>query len=223
MTLRERRSVITGLGIAAGVAVSSSISNAQEKPVDFVPARYAEDAWMDRLAGKHRAFIDTASPKGGADAMLYANNMLNAHTRAYGGSESDFALIVCLRHFSTPFGFNDSIWEKYGEDLDSMIKFPDPTTGKAPKINLLNTDERMMVANRGNTIDSLKARGVTFAICDNAAHVFSGVLASRGHGSAESIYEEMRASAIEDSIFVAAGVLAVTRAQEYGYSLLSTG
>mgnify|MGYP000706490341 CR=1 FL=1 len=40
---------------------------------------------------------------------------------------------------------------------------------------------------------------------------------------AGDIYDEFRDAAVADSRFVAAGVFATTRAQEYGYSLLYAG
>ncbi len=41
--------------------------------------------------------------------------------------------------------------------------------------------------------------------------------------SKDSVYKELVASAIPNGHFVAAGVIAVTRAQEYDYSLLTAG
>ena len=41
--------------------------------------------------------------------------------------------------------------------------------------------------------------------------------------TADEIYQELSTSLIPNSRLVAAGVMAVTRAQEYGYSLLDAG
>ncbi len=75
----------------------------------------------------------------------------------------------------------------------------------------------------GNTIDSLLERGTQFAVCNAATQFFAGqVSQATGIGSDEA-YDELVASAIPNSRFVSAGVVAVTRAQEYGYSLLYAG
>jgi len=41
--------------------------------------------------------------------------------------------------------------------------------------------------------------------------------------SANAVFEELKDSVIPNSRFVSAGVIATTRAQEYGYSLLYAG
>jgi hypothetical protein len=222
--LKSRRSLLTGMGVAAaGLAVVAATADAEESSAGFHPARHDGDAWMDELSGNHRVFIDSATALGGAEALLFANNILNAHTSAYDGKESDYAMIVCLRHFSTVFAFSDEVWKKYGEDFNSVVQFPDPLSGNAPDVNLMQATDRPMLPNMEITIDSLVPRGIRFAICNNATHWFSNFLASAGHGDANDIYNELVASAIPNSRFVSAGVMAVTRSQEYGYSLLYAG
>ncbi len=221
--LLGRRSVLSGIGIAAA-AVAGGTATANAATSGFEPKRHAEDGWLDELAGSHRVFLDSSSPDGGAVAMLYANNILNAHTKAYaGGEESDYAMIVCLRHYSTVFGFGDAAWEKYGEGFYNRVGFADPATGGAPKVNLMQVAGLRSLPNRGNTIETLGARGVKFAICDNAANVMSMGLARAGFGEAKDIYADFIASAVPNSRFVSAGVVAATRAQEYGYSFLYAG
>ena len=222
--LKSRRSILSGMGAAAaGLALTSNTAISQESSKSFEPARHAEDAWLQRLTGKHRVFIDSATATGGAEAMLFANNILNAHKNAYSGADSDYAMIVCLRHFSTPFGFGDEVWKKYGANFHAVLQFADPLSGKAPDINLMNATDRPMLPNMGFTIDSLVTRGVQFAICDNATHFFANYFESTGVGKADDMYAEFVASAVPNSRFVSAGVMAVTRAQEYGYSFLFAG
>tara|TARA_B110000196_G_scaffold318283_1_gene333303 strand:- start:265 stop:948 length:684 start_codon:yes stop_codon:yes gene_type:complete len=215
----SRRSVLTGLGLAtAGMAVTTAAANESES--GFTPARYDQDAWMGELPGKHRVFMDSSSPKGGAVALLYANNIMNAHASAYDGQDSDYALIVCLRHYSTVLAFDDSVWKKYGEGIHEIVDFPDPETGEAPTVNLVSTIAREGVPNGGNTIEASAARGIQLAVCDNAATVISQGLSSMGFGAAEDIYADFKASAVPNSRFVSAGVMAATRAQEYGYTFM---
>jgi hypothetical protein len=60
-----------------------------------------------------------------------------------------------------------------------------------------------------------------FAVWDMATQFFAGQLAGSG-GNADDIYKELVANVIPNSHMVAAGVVAVNRAQEYGYTLLTT-
>jgi hypothetical protein len=209
-----RRRLISTMGVAAvaGLAASGSAPAAQAQPgkPGFQPARHAQDAWMNEIPGNHRVFIDSATMPGGANAMRYANNILLTHGEAYGGSESDYALIVCFRHTSTPYAYNDSVWAKYGGLFDRSA---DP----APASNPMNTANR---ANGENTIADLASRGVRFAICNKATQSYSRLLAQATGQSFDEVYEELLASAIVNGRFVPAGVLAATRAQEYSYSLL---
>jgi hypothetical protein len=221
--IEGRRSVITGLGVAAaGLTLGATSAHAQTARGGFRPARDRQDAWMDELPGDHRVFIDSASPEGGASALLYANNLYDAQTNAYSGGPADFAMLVCFRHFSTPFGYSDAVWKKYGEQFRAITGFADPDTGEAPMVNLMNSD-RSTLPNFGITIDSLAAKGTQFAICNAATHFLADQLAQEAGVSSDDVYAELIAEPIPNSRFVSAGVMATTRAQEYGYSLLYAG
>jgi len=213
---KGRRSLLTTMGIAAatGIAVSAASSTAQaqheHQHAGFMPARHSQDAWMDELAGDHRVFIDSSTRGGGANALRYGNNILTAHGEDYAGADSDYAMVICYRHASTVYGFNDEIWAKYGAGMGGGA---DPV----PTSNPMNVPTP---GNGQNSNATLIARGVQFAICSRATRSLSRRLATRMGIPSEQILEELRAGAIPNSRFVPAGVVAVTRAQEYGYSLL---
>jgi intracellular sulfur oxidation DsrE/DsrF family protein len=221
-----RRSLMAGMGIAVAGLVANTARAQTKSPraaASFQPARHQLDAWFDQLPGNHRVFIDTGTANGGAEGLGYANNLYIARESAYAGEPADFAIVVCFRHFSTPFGYNDAIWAKYGEIFHSLVQYPDPATGAAPKINLMNSAAHKTLANRGVTIDALVAKGTKFAICNMATELISSVIAARTGGKANDVHDELVAGAIANSHFVSAGVMALTRAQEYGYSLLVAG
>lgn len=224
----DRRALVAGVGVAvAGLVASASSARAQTAPRQsngrFEPARHRLDSWLDELPGVHRIFIDSGSANGGAEAVGYANNLYIATASAYTGEQADLATVICFRHFSTPFGYNDAMWEKYGEAFHSLIQFPDPSTGAAPKVNMLNSAAHKTLGNRGVTIDALVAKGAHFAICNMATQLIASVAAQRTGGKTEDVHRELMANAIANSHFVPAGVMALTRAQEYGYSLLVAG
>jgi intracellular sulfur oxidation DsrE/DsrF family protein len=221
---KARRTIITGMGVAAAGLTLGATSACAQSSSGFQPERHSLDAWLDELPGaSHRVFVDSSTALGGAEALLYANNILSAHASAYSGSDDDYAMVICFRHVSTPFAFSDAAWEKYGEIFNQFMQFPDPATGRAATSNPMNADGRMDLPNFGNTIEKLSARGVTYAICDNATQFFSAQVASSTNSSVEDVYEELRGSAIAGSRFVSAGVIALTRAQEYGYTVLNAG
>ncbi len=207
-----RRTLLTGMGVSAvaGLAASGAAAQTRGRSDGFQPARHDKDAWMGELGGSHRVFVDSATAAGGANAMRYANNIITSHIEEYEGLASDYAMIVCFRHTSTPLAFDDAIWEKYGAYFD---RDADP----APTTNPMNTASS---SNGRTTIAMLGGMGVQFVICSRATRVYAGMLASATGASPEAVYDELVAGAIPDSRFVPAGVLAATRAQEYGYSLL---
>ena len=220
-----RRSLMSGLATAAvAVAAASKPLAAQSSAGGrFQAARHQQDAWLDAVAGKHRVFIDASTPRGAGEAMLYANNLYEANKSGYSLPESDIVVVACLRHFATPFAFNDAIWKKYGKDISAMIEFTDPKTKQAPSTNLLNSGAYgMALSNLGNTVDSVVKRGTRFAVCDMATHFFAGQIATMTKGNADAIYKELVANMVPNSHLVPAGVVAVNRAQEYGFTFLGT-
>ena len=72
--------------------------------------------------------------------------------------------MIVLRHFSTPFAWNDAIWAKYGMGFSEALSFTDPKT-KAPKTNLYNSaDYGLSLPNFGSTLPNAIQRGIQFAV-----------------------------------------------------------
>ena len=99
----------------------------------------------------------------------------------------------------------------------------DPKTGEVPGFNLFNAaGYGMDLPNFGTTIDAVVGRGVHFAVCQMATQFFAGLLAGQA-GNKQAVYDELAGSLVGNSHMVAAGVVGVNRAQEYGYTLVSAG
>jgi intracellular sulfur oxidation DsrE/DsrF family protein len=223
---RSRRALMVGAGSLVAAAAFGSRAEAQTGGGAFQPAAHSEDGWMTQRPGKHRIFIDAATPHGAGEAFLYANNLYNANKAAYaGGADADLAIVVCLRHFATPFAFTDAMWAKYGKAMSAMVNFTDPKTKQAPAINLYRNSPEfaLTLPNLGTTIDAVTTRGAYFAVCDTATHFLAGQMAAPMSLTADAIYKDLSTNLIPNSRLVSAGVMAVTRAQELGYSLLYAG
>jgi intracellular sulfur oxidation DsrE/DsrF family protein len=211
-----RRSLMSGLGASVAAFVFGSKSAAaQTPPGGFQPARHPQDEWFDKLPGKHRIFIDVISATGTGEAVAFANNLYTANKQAYGIDEADLAMVMCLRHSATVFAFTDAIWSKHGKALADSAKYTNPRATEPPSANPYLEAPR-------NAFGTLAKRGLQFAVCDTASHRISRLLAGTD-GDAEAMYKTMVANAIPNSRFVSAGVVALTRSQEYGYSLLYAG
>jgi hypothetical protein len=179
---------------------------------------------MNALPGKHRTVIDCAAVSAAGTGVFYANNIFTANRNGYQLSDSDVAVIVVLRHEATVFAYNDTIWGKYSAPLAKMARITHPKTNEPPTVNPLTSPEfGPVMTSLGVTATALARRGAHFAICDMATNRIAGVIASAVGSTAPVIYKELAANLLPNGHLVAAGVVAVNRAQEFGYSMLTAG
>jgi hypothetical protein len=224
---RERRSMLSGFGAALAAFVlrptsAQAQSSAGAQP--FQPARHAQDEWMDTLPGRHRTVIDCAAATAAGTGVFYANNIFTANRNGYQLADRDVAVIVVLRHDATTFAYNDAMWAKYGSVLANLGQITDPKTNQPPAVNPLDSREfGPAMTNRGVTATALANRGAHFAICDMATNRIAGVVASAVKSTQPEIYKELVANVLPNGHMVAAGVVAINRAQERGYSMLTAG
>jgi intracellular sulfur oxidation DsrE/DsrF family protein len=222
----RRRSFLTQAGVtAAAIGLGASAADAQSGTSHYQAARHSQDDWLDTIPGKHRLYLDAVTGYGAGDALLFAGNFLNNSKQAYNLADSDSAIVVCFRHFATPFAWTDGIWAKYGEPFTEMLtKIKDPKTGAAPKINLFRTPGYgMQLNNLGTTIDDLVKRGVQFAVCDTATRFTANQLAQATKQELDAVYKDLTSNTIPNSRYVSAGIVATNRAQERGYTLAHCG
>ena len=76
-----RRSFLSRLGIgltAGGAALGTGIARAQTQSSGeggrWQPARHTLDDWFDKVPGKHRFVLDTATPDAFGNALAFMNN-----------------------------------------------------------------------------------------------------------------------------------------------------
>ena len=197
---------MTVLGPASAVtrtAAAQSTDNAKWQAV-----RHAQDDWFDQIPGKHRLVFDTTEPNGLNSALLYATNYYLANQSGYGLQNADLAVVVIARHFSTPFAFNESIWAKYGTNIWSFIdKNKEPSKTNA----------------HGRQLNGLIGRGVHLAVCQMATTALTETMAKAANADPKDVFNEVVANLLPNSHMVAAGIVAVGRAQERGYSFVHAG
>lgn len=213
--LWERRALLAGFGaVAAGAALSATTQSAPST-TPFRPARHPEDEWLDRIPGKHRVVVDATTPDGAREAAQFVSNIFRGNEAGYGLDDGDVAVVFGLRHWASAFAFNDEIWAKHGAAIAEGAHYTDPQSTAPPTANPINRGTR-------RPLEALAKRGVHFAICNLSTRRISREI-TRGGGDAEAAYKLLLASAVPNAHFVPAGVVGVTRAQEYGYSMLYVG
>ena len=211
---------LAAFGAAFGQEVVTAAQPAVAAPAQWRPTRHAQDDWLDRVPGQHRLVFDTTAPEGLSGAMFYANNFYVANQNGYGLASPEVAIVIVMRHNSTPFAFSDAMWAKYGAVLAERSKIVDPKTGQAPSVNINNVSTPQ---NFGVTLQSLVAKGAHFAVCEMATRRLAGSIAQATGGDAAALFTELTANLIGNAHMAAAGILAVNRAQERGYAFASVG
>jgi hypothetical protein len=224
--LVPRRSFFSRLGLAvtaAGAAFGSravglAAQSSQPAPdPHWQPARHAQDDWFDQVAAKHRLFFDTTTADELSDAIRFAGNFYTGNKNGYALEEADLAVVICLRHQSASFAFSDAIWAKYGATLAARAKYTDPKSSQPPASNPFITPTSDSGESRG--VAGLAKRGVRFAVCNLSTHAIAGLIAQKTGGKADDAYKEITAALIANGRLVPAGIVAVNRAQERGYSV----
>jgi hypothetical protein len=216
-----RRSLLSRLGFGlAAASLAAGAGRAQAQPAGaWRPAAHSEDDWFDQPSAKHRFVFDTTTPMAAGGALLYASNFFAANKSGYNLDPRDLSVVIILRHFSTPFAYTDAIWSKYGTQLSEILDFTDPKTKQAPRSNVyVSGDYGFALPNLGNTFGEAIQRGVRFAVCDMATHFFAANLASKTGGNADAIYRELTGNLLANAHMVPAGIVAVNRAQERGFT-----
>jgi intracellular sulfur oxidation DsrE/DsrF family protein len=186
---------------------------AQVKPAPaarWEPARHDKDDWMDKLPGRDRLVIDTTTVDGFREGLLFASNFMSANRDDYGLQNQDLAVIVVARHISTAYGYNNDMWAKYGASLAS----PAPSAGAQAKESPKANPNAVALA-------SLSTQGVQFAVCSMATRRLAGTIAHAVSGNTDTIFAELTANLVSNGRMVSAGIVAVNRAQERGYSFVS--
>lgn len=218
-----RRWFLTRLGAgvgAVGATVAGSSTLEARPPADapFQPARHPQDDWYDKIPGVHRFVFDTTSAEGMGWAMQFAGNFYTSNEQAYGLKDSDLAVLIIARHKSTSFAYNDAIWGKYGAHLAEQAEYVDPKTKQPPAVNIYTSEGN--ASPQAGKMDGLIKKGVQFAVCGMSTHGIAGRIAKATGAQPDAVFKEITSNLVPNSHMVPAGILAVNRAQEYGYTFV---
>jgi len=211
----ERRSLLTCFNAGAAAIAALAVGGIAKAQVEsapairFEPTRHDQDDWMDQIPGKHRLVIDTTAVDGFRDGLLFASNFMLANRTDYGLQNQDLAVIIVARHMSTEYGYNNDMWAKYG------ASFGGPATSAVAKAK-----EPLKANPSAASLAALSSQGVQFAVCSMATRRLAGTIASAVGGNVDAINGELIANLVSNGRMVSAGIVAVNRAQERGYSFV---
>jgi intracellular sulfur oxidation DsrE/DsrF family protein len=195
-------------GAAAGAAVPLQAQSAEG--TRFESLRHAQDDWLDQIPGKHRYIVDAPNPDGFSIAIQFTTTYYNINVNDYGLKDSDLAVVLVARHLSTLLAYSDAIWAKYGKPISDRNGVLDPKTKMPPAINI-----------QRERLEPLIKRGLRLAVCNQSSRGYAGAIAMAMGLKQDDVFEEMKANLLPNARLVPAGIVAVNRAQERGYSLAS--
>ena len=199
-----------GFGLMGGAAAGVAVPAQAQTPGRFDSARHAQDDWLDQIPGSHRYIVDAPNPDGFSSAIQFTTTYFNINVNDYGLKDSDLAVILVARHSSTLFAYSDAIWAKYGKPISERNRVLDPKTNQPPTMNL-----------QRERLEPLIKRGLRLAVCNQASRGYAGAIAMAMGLKQDDVFEEMKANLLPNARLVPAGIVAINRAQERGFSLAS--
>ncbi|MCC7126972.1 MAG: hypothetical protein IT178_19155 [Acidobacteria bacterium] len=173
---------------------------------------HAQDDWLDQAPRAHRVVFDTWMADKFGEAVGFAGNWARMNKEAYGLTDADLAIIIVARHGSAPFAFNEAIWSKYGKIFAANMSANDKVAHPNPSTNVYAT-----------RLQNLAKQGMRLAVCNLTTRAYMGIIAKETGVDQEAVYKELTSNPVAPATFVPAGIVAVTRAQERGYALVSIG
>jgi len=217
--------IVAGAGTLGAIFGGAAAAQAQSSPAasnPFQPVRHPEDEWLDQTTAKHRFFYDTTSAGGYGQALFFARNYFVANASGYKLTDNDLAQVICMRHESTSFAFNDAMWAKYGAALSERAgHFVDPKSNQIPTVNVYLASGYGDALRNGNvTIDQLAKRGVRYAVCSMATRAAAQLIANKTGANVDTVFKELTDNLVANGHMVPAGIVTVNRAQEHGYSFV---
>ena len=219
---QQRRGFLGSVAAATAAALSTAAVVPNARAADAAASASTTDfeRWLDTIPGKHRQLYDLPAPNGGM-GLMWSHVFLLTGAQAYGLPESDFGVVVALRHAAMPLALGDAVWAKY--KFGEFFKIDDPQTKVAatrnPFAHLKPGDLPLPEA----ALEKLIARGVKVATCGMAIHHYSMAFAKRSGGDAEAIKKEWLAALIPGVFVAPSGVLAVHGAQSRGCTYTFAG
>jgi len=165
---------------------------------------------MPQIPARHRYIVDAPNPDGFSSAIQFTTTYFNINVNDYGLKDSDLAVVLVARHLSTLFAYSDAIWAKYGKPISDRNHVLDPKTNQPPTVNL-----------QRERLEPLIKRGLRFAVCNQSSRGYAAAIGMEMGLKQDAVYEEMKANLLPNARLVPAGIVAINRAQERGFSLAS--
>lgn len=202
-------SVAAASGALAGVRRAAHGSFSSELPPLSSDTKW-DMSWVKPLEkAKYRMVVDASTIESGY-ALDVVNSFLQDYREVYRTKDADTRGVVVIRRLGTPLAFGDALWDRYaiGEDT----KTNDPITKKPAVRNPYIQGP----SDSGTTINSLRARGTIFLLCNVAMTNWSRRTAEKVGRTADEVRNDVLANLGPGVIVMPTGLFALIHAQNAG-------
>ena len=159
-------------------------------------------SWVERVQrAQYKVVFDSSSLADGA-ALDLAAGIWSDYNTVY-GSDDVARMVIIMRALGQVMAFNDTLWEKYG--IGEERKVNDPDTKQPARRNPWRKQ-----------LDTLRARGAIFLVCNRASMNWATDAAKRTERDVEEVKNEVRNGLVPGAILMPTGVFALARAQNAG-------
>src|SRR5438874_3599681 len=198
---------------ALGLGVTSLAPEAANAAA-FKPADPKLEAWFGKLTGKHRVVFDAPEPNEGFAAIWPRVYLLTTNATYPGEGAST---MVIFRHHGLPLALQDNVWAKYKLGEMFNVKMGDAAATKNPYATITG------LPIPGLGVAELLKTGTLIGACDVAMTVYSSAAAQKMNMDPAVVKKEWIAALIPGVMLVPSGVMAVSRAQEFGANYVFAG
>ena len=171
-------------------------------------------AWVDQVQrAQYKAVFDSPTLSDGA-ALDLAAGIQDNFKEVY-GSDDNVRMVVVMRQLGQVMAFNDDLWNRYsiGEDRkvnDPLTKQP---ARRNPYLKAVPGEPDWAV---GSKLETLRARGAIFLVCNRASMNWAAGVAERMKKDVEQVRNDVRNGLVPGATLMPTGVFALVRAQNAG-------
>ncbi|MFN2602191.1 MAG: hypothetical protein ABR582_05480 [Gemmatimonadaceae bacterium] len=205
------------LGRFAAAALGLGVTSLAPEAATAATSRAADpqlEAWFGKLTGKHRVVFDAPEVNSGFAAIWPRVYLLT--TEATYPNEGASTMVI-FRHEALPLALQDNVWAKYKLGEQFNVKMADAPATKNPYATITG----LPIPGLG-VVELLKT-GTLVGACDVAMTVYSSGAAQKMGLDPAVVKKEWIAGLIPGVQLVPSGVMAVSRAQEFGAHYIFAG
>ena len=206
--------IALSLTLVALSSVAATRARAHTAPTDTSSSVQPSNHWLQGLKASHRQFFDSPAPNGGMP-LVHVMNYYDTYNKSFGVKDADINAVLTFYGATTLYGLSDAAWAKYR--LGEFLETNDPVTGKPAIVNPWRTAPVILgMTLPAASIESLRARGTTMILCNNALGIFANLIAAKRGLEGTAVYEDLKTMILPGVELIPGMVVAIEQAQRAG-------